>query len=185
MSLAIVMCVLWLGLVITIYTAKGLTKTSGNRWIVFGLFTILTTFMAFKLLGTDSYALINMTIVMEPLILCTLVGMASIKLRGKKDHFSSLCAAVCYILISGAFMAYGTWATKDMVYWGDNFKDTMIYLHVGIVLGCLMFLITLNQSAKYNSRFSAMSKGEHMSCAFGIYLEIVICVSLALCIIFA
>lgn len=185
LTLAVIISCTWLLGVIIIYWVKSLTKTSGSRWVVFSIFSLLTTFMALKILGTESYALLNLTIIMEPLLLCTIVGLASIKFKRRHRKYSSLCGAIFYTLLSGGLMYYGIQAMKEETSWVENYQQTIIYIHVGIVLGCLMFLLSLNSSAKWNSRFSEMENGEHVSCAIGIYMEIIICVSLALCIIFA
>lgn len=184
-SLAVVMSCIWLLGIIIIYWVKSLTQSNCSRWSVFFIFTFLTTFLIFKVLGTGQYALLNITIIIEPLILCALVGLANIKLRKKRSKFNSLLGVIFYLIISVGFFVYGQKLTREKLHWKKTYQDMIIILHVGIVLGCLMFLLSLNSSAKWNSRYRLMSSGEHISCALGIYIEIIICVSLALCIIFS
>jgi hypothetical protein len=185
LSLTITICVTWFVGLITIYTVRKLTKNQIGRWMIFLGFTILTAFILYKILGSSQNSLINLVILLEPLCLCTLIGLLNVKLRSKKDHFNSLCAAVIYILLSACVVYLGCHILKDEEEWVEKYKNNMLLAHVGIVFGCVIFLITLNEGAKYNSRFSKMNKGEFLSCAFGIYLEILISVSLSLCIIFA
>jgi hypothetical protein len=80
-SIYILVSLAWMGSVITIYNAKRLTITSVKRWIVFLFFTLFTTFLAYIFIGVNSYSTLNTVIVMEPLFLCTLTGLASVKLR--------------------------------------------------------------------------------------------------------
>ena len=91
-----------------------------------------------------------------------------------------------FIAISAIVMVYLSINTnEELDEWNEEWRSYILILYGGICFGNLMFLISLGKDAKWNSRYRNMKDGEYVSCAIGIYVEILVCVALSLCIIFA